>query len=77
MFLCRACWWHSAEDVPVHWDAEEGGAPGMGVQGVSAALRDDIQVQGQGKTHQLCLFPGQENAGQSSGLGYNQKLRFL
>lgn len=49
----------------------------MGVQGVSAALRDDIQVQGQGKTHQLCLLPGQENAGQSSGLGYNQKLRFL
>lgn len=35
----------------------------MGLQGVPAAVRHDIQVQGQRKANQLHLLPGQENAG--------------
>lgn len=38
----------------------------MGLQGVPAAVRHDIQVQGQGEAHQLHLLPGQENAGEDS-----------
>lgn len=35
----------------------------MGLQGVPATVRHDIQVQGQGKANQLHLLPGKENAG--------------
>lgn len=35
----------------------------MGLQGVPAAVRHDIQVQGQRKANQLHLLPGKENAG--------------
>lgn len=65
LFLCRTCGWHPSDDVPVHWDAEEGGPPGVGLQGVPAAVRHDIQVQGQRKANQLHLLPGQENAGKA------------
>lgn len=63
LYLCRACGRHPPDDVPVHWDAEEGRPPGVGLQGVPAAVRHDIQVQGQRKANQLHLLPGQENAG--------------
>lgn len=63
LFLCRTCGRHFADDVSVHWDAEEGGPPGVGLQGVPATVRHDIQVQGQGKANQLHLLPGKENAG--------------
>lgn len=66
LFLCRTCGRHPADDVPVHWDAKERGPPGVGLQGVPAAVRYDIQVQGQGEAHQLHLLPGQENAGDHS-----------
>lgn len=58
LYLCRACGRHPPDDVPVHWDAEEGGSPGVGLQGVPAAVRHDIQVQGQRKANQLHLLPG-------------------
>lgn len=66
LYLCRACGRHPPDDVPVHWDAEEGGPPGVGLQGVPTAVRHDIQVQGQRKANQLHLLPGQENAGKAS-----------
>lgn len=74
LFLCRTCGRYSADDVPVHWDAEEGRPPGVGLQGVPAAVRHDIQVQGQRKANQLHLLLGKENAGGASLVMVEKKL---